>query len=722
MYYAIKKGLIVGITEDYNECLRRVKGFKGAQYKKFSTFIEASNYLEDIKTNAYSTKEDPNEIFVYCDGSYSSILKKFSYSSLIIINNTRYLLFGYDNDPTLLEYNNISGEIYGVIKACEYLKKFEFQKITFNVDYQGLIEWYSGNYKTTNVLTRYYKQYLTNYAKNKRVDIVFNKVVAHSNNEYNAIVDKYAKEALTINSTSLKDYLVNLSLDDTIETPLDLSFNIEENIDLFDSKKDLVLEQESKHVLPQIYDKQHSQVLKISDFEEVNVSKKDVLKTIEDIYNLDGEKIVFITGAAGTGKSTLVKNIEQYLIKKRVRVALCAPTGIAAINIGGVTIHSLFGLPFGILDENEIYIENLKYKSSHILSSLEVLIIDEISMVRVDCFSCMDKTLRLLKNNDTPFGGITVLMFGDLLQLPPVAQSKERDEDLKTNTLKNVKNAFMHKYGGIYFFNSSIFKNHFPFTIELTHIFRQNDPRYIELLNNIRENKATKEDYEILRKRTFESNDKLQNIIKLTSTNKVASFINNEQLKKINEKPFIFNSVIEGKFNTSSFPCEQCLVLKKGAMVMILINDIERRYVNGTIGFVCAMESTNISVNVDGFIFNIKPHTWENIEYRYSKNTKIFTKEVIGMFTQFPLRLAYAITIHKSQGQTFKEVVLDLTSPIFLEGQAYVALSRCKTINGLYIVNGVITKNDIMVDKDIINFLNLLKQSAKYLEYNDILD
>jgi len=407
---------------------------------------------------------------------------------------------------------------------------------------------------------------------------------------------------------------------------------------------------------------------------------------------------VFLTGKAGTGKTTFLHNLKRKSLK---RMVIVAPTGVAAINAKGVTIHSFFQMPFGPIlpdaDLNSTAGFNRKFSKTkiNIIKSLDLLVIDEISMVRADMLDGIDKTLRRFKNRDQVFGGVQLLMIGDLQQLSPVI--KENEWRLLSPYYKNA-----------FFFSSYAYQECNSITIELKHIYRQENPVFIDILNEIRNNQLTITSAKELNKRYKPKfiPDEKDGYISLTTHNNKASQININELEKLEGKIKTFNAVIEGEFPEHSFPNKKELKLKVGAQVMFIKNDSsdEKRYFNGKIGKVILIDDDEVVVNCPDDDFNIvtKPEVWENINYTLDSETKAISENKIGSYTQIPLRLAWSITIHKSQGLTFEKAIIDAEGA-FAHGQTYVALSRCKSLKGL-VLKSKITPNQIINDRHVDTF------------------
>ncbi|WP_242204973.1 helix-turn-helix domain-containing protein [Aestuariivivens insulae] len=410
------------------------------------------------------------------------------------------------------------------------------------------------------------------------------------------------------------------------------------------------------------------------------------------------DRNIFLTGKAGTGKTTFLHKLKMKSFKRMVVVA---PTGVAAINAKGVTIHSFFQLPFGPILPNEVLNNNSNFNRKFsktkidIIKSLDLLVIDEISMVRADVLDGIDKTLRRFKNRNKVFGGVQLLMIGDLQQLSPV---------VKDNEWQLLRN----HYNNAFFFSSNSYKECNAIAIELKHIYRQDNPKFITILNEIRVNRLTLESANELNKR-YQPNfipDDQSGYITLTTHNNRAEQVNIEKLDGLKTKTLSYNAVVEGKFPEYAYPNKEELVLKVGAQVMFIKNDSspEKRYFNGKIGKVILLDEDEVVVHCPDDDFNIivVPETWENINYTIDAKTNAISENIIGTYTQIPLRLAWAITIHKSQGLTFEKVIID-TKAAFAHGQTYVALSRCKSLEGL-VLKSKIDSNQIINDQNVLTF------------------
>jgi ATP-dependent exoDNAse (exonuclease V) alpha subunit len=423
----------------------------------------------------------------------------------------------------------------------------------------------------------------------------------------------------------------------------------------------------------------------------------------------DSSKHLFITGKAGTGKSTLLNHFRVNTNRKHV---VLAPTGIAAVNIDGETIHSFFAIHPGI-NPVQARKEGGERKNVSIFKNLEMIVIDEISMVRADLLDAVDQFLRAARRNEMPFGGIQMVFIGDLYQLPPVVTNEERE-------------IFQQLYQTPYFFHANVMRevflgmfDSFDF-IELDTIYRQTNPEFIDILNSIRTKRVSYSHIERLNKQTKEAS-KSENYIYLVATNQQADEINNDHLKKLRGQEFNFSGDVYGEYETKALPADQDLSLKVGARVMFVKNDPDGRWINGTLGTVCKIEDdigdSEVEVEIDnGKRVKVEPVTWQNYRSTFNNETKQIEKEEIGSFTQLPLRLAWAITIHKSQGKTFNNVVIDLGSGAFAHGQTYVALSRCRSLEGL-ILKRPIRDRDIIMDDRINLFISYLND--RYVNKQD---
>ncbi|KUK56698.1 MAG: TPR domain protein [Synergistales bacterium 53_16] len=430
-------------------------------------------------------------------------------------------------------------------------------------------------------------------------------------------------------------------------------------------------------------------------FIEVNAEFQKALTVMEDT-----NRHVFITGKAGTGKSTLLEYFRQ---NTRKEVAVLAPTGVAALNVQGQTIHSFFGFKPSITPEK---VRKVSGPEAKIYKEFDTIIIDEISMVRADLLDCVEKFMRLNgPYRKQWFGGVQMVFVGDLYQLPPVVAASERE-------------IFSHRYESPYFFSSQVFREktfEMEF-IELEKVYRQTEQDFIELLNAIRNRTCTDSDMERLNRnhRPDAATPADGFCITLTSTNDLAATRNLTMLEALPDRTFTLIGKTSGVFDRSSLPAEATLTLKPGAQVMLVNNDKYGRWVNGSLGIVKGLtrmdgEDDRLLVRLnDGKVVEVTPNMWELFEYQYDRKTKKISTRTTGTFTQYPVRLAWAVTIHKSQGKTFDRVVIDMGRGAFAHGQVYVALSRCTNFDGI-ILTKKISKGHIRMDWRVAKFLTMFQ-------------
>ena len=419
---------------------------------------------------------------------------------------------------------------------------------------------------------------------------------------------------------------------------------------------------------------------------------------------------VFLTGKAGTGKSTFLKYICNHTKKKYV---VLAPTGIAAINAGGVTLHSFFKLPFRPMlpDDPDLSLshgrifEFFKYpkEKRKIIAEVDLIIIDEISMVRADIIDCVDRILRVYSGNmRLPFGGKQLLFVGDVFQLEPVVPTDQ----------KEILSLF---YASPFFFSARVFKDINLVPIELQKVYRQTDSVFINILDRIRNNAARKQELDTLNGRYFPSFEPQNEdmYITLATRRDQVDFINEKKLAELPGEEYVSVGKIEGDFPESSLPTQLNLSIKEQAQVIFIDNDYERRWVNGTIGMVSGIdENGNVYVLLESGVEHlVEPTSWRNYKYKYNEKEKRIEEEIVGTFEQLPIRLAWAITVHKSQGLTFSRVVVDLTGGVFAGGQTYVALSRCTSLEGL-VLKSKISSRDIFIRKEIVEFSQIFNNQA----------
>lgn len=427
--------------------------------------------------------------------------------------------------------------------------------------------------------------------------------------------------------------------------------------------------------------------------------KNDELRNAWDFVEHTGISI-FLTGKAGTGKTTFLRAVKENSTK---RIVVVAPTGVAAVNAGGVTIHSFFQLPLSpFVPEVQIQTRFAFGKEKRkIMRTLDLLIIDEISMVRVDVLDAIDSVLRRYREHDKPFGGVQLLMIGDLQQLTPVVRPDEE--------------ALLRKYYDTpYFFSSHALRSIDYVTIELSKVFRQQDDTFITILNHIRDGQATTADLQLLNQRflphfqpTVESD-----YIRLTTHNRMADDFNRRQMISLDEPEFTFVAEIGGQFPDNNYPADYKLTLKRGAQVMFIHNDAGGKFYNGRIGHVISIDQNHIHVLCPGdeIPIEVPMNTWENAKYTLNEQTKQIESEVQGTFTQYPLRLAWAITIHKSQGLTFDHAIIE-AQQAFASGQVYVALSRCRTLEGLVLASPI-AQSAVINDQRVSDYISTQTELA----------
>ncbi len=416
------------------------------------------------------------------------------------------------------------------------------------------------------------------------------------------------------------------------------------------------------------------------------------------ITRLEHEHLnAFITGRAGTGKSTLLQLFRNTTKKRTV---VLAPTGIAALNVKGQTIHSFFRFPPKMINREDIH----RRKNNYVFRKVQTIIIDEISMVRADMLDNIDYFLRVNREIDEPFGGVQMIFFGDLFQLPPVISSPVE------------RQYFTTRYESPYFFSSDVVQHDIDLEmIELRKVYRQEQKHFIRILDNIRTMHFDYDDMEELNQRHVPLDEEDEDYyITLTSRNDIANSLNEHELKKIDEDIMFYNAKVTGEFRERLFPTDSTLQLKKGCQVMFIKNDLKKRFVNGTIGKIVSLESDVIKVSIPDpdlgqKIIDVEPLEWEILKYDLNKDvsTGIATR-VVGTYTQMPLKLAWAITIHKSQGKTFDRVIIDLGRGAFEYGQTYVALSRCRTLEGIILKNPI-KPQDVKVDRRITEYYDQRK-------------
>lgn len=416
---------------------------------------------------------------------------------------------------------------------------------------------------------------------------------------------------------------------------------------------------------------------------------------------------LFLTGKAGTGKTSFLREVVRYTKKKCI---VLAPTGIAAVNAGAMTIHSFFqfGLgPFvqGVIEPKSDF--RINKSKLELIRHLQLLIIDEVSMVRADLMDHIDVELRRIRRNSKPFGGVQLLMIGDLQQLPPIAHGGE-DELLR------------QYYKTLYFFSSAALKSMKYSCIELKNVYRQTDRHFIDILNHARDCTLTSQDISDLNARYVPgfSPKPEDGYIRLMTHNRQVDYVNETELEKLDSKPYTFVAAVTGTFPEESYPTANSLTLKKGAQVMFIKNDPERRFINGTLGEVKSIDKNSIAVRLaeSGTIIDVEPMEWQNIRYQFDEESKEISSKQIGRFKQYPLKAAWAITVHKSQGLTFDKAIIDVHAA-FSPGQAYVALSRCRTLDGL-VLGSPVSASVFMRDNAVDAYMNYISRPVEELAFS----
>ena len=416
---------------------------------------------------------------------------------------------------------------------------------------------------------------------------------------------------------------------------------------------------------------------------------------------------LFLTGKAGTGKTTFLREVVRYTKKKCI---VLAPTGISAVNAGAMTIHSFFqfGLgPFvqGVIEPKSDF--RINKSKLELIRHLQLLIIDEVSMVRADLMDHIDVELRRIRRNSKPFGGVQLLMIGDLQQLPPIAHGGE-DELLR------------QYYKTLYFFSSAALKSMKYSCIELKNVYRQTDRHFIDILNHARDCTLTSQDISDLNARYVPgfSPKPEDGYIRLMTHNRQVDYVNETELEKLDSKPYTFVAAVTGTFPEESYPTANILTLKKGAQVMFIKNDPDRRFINGTLGEVKSIDKNSIAVRLaeSGTVIDVEPMEWQNIRYQFDEESKEISSKQIGRFKQYPLKAAWAITVHKSQGLTFDKAIIDVHAA-FSPGQAYVALSRCRTLDGL-VLSSPVSASVFMRDNAVDAYMNYISRPVEELAFS----
>ena len=411
--------------------------------------------------------------------------------------------------------------------------------------------------------------------------------------------------------------------------------------------------------------------MEIIELDKTNVQQ---MRAYDLIANTNSS--FFLTGRAGSGKTTFLRNVQRAVGKQFV---VLAPTGVAAILAGGETIHSFFGLPLNVCGE-DVY-GNINQFKFPIVAHADTIIIDEVSMVRCDTIDAIDRTLRAVMHSSRPFGGKQMVLMGDLFQLPPIARKGAELEMLQS--MYGITTDF-------YFYKAHVFERMPLPKIEFQKVYRQENADFLRVLEDVRMNRVTAADISLLNSRVATPTEADGMVITLATVNAVADGINQRQMAAIDSEEHVYEGVVCDKFEEKRFPVEKELRLKVGAQVMFVRNDMQRRWANGTLGKVVGLTDDEISVEVEGGdVYTVERTVWESVSYEFDKKERKLLKTVNGTFTQYPLRLAWAITVHKSQGMTFDKMLLDMSRGFFASGQLYVALSRVRSIDGLFLSRAV---------------------------------
>lgn len=417
-------------------------------------------------------------------------------------------------------------------------------------------------------------------------------------------------------------------------------------------------------------------------------------------YLLSSNENLVIIGPAGSGKSTL---LQKFRNKSSKKVVVLSPTGRSAINIGGQTIHSFFHFPSRVLDPDLIR-RQYSHAFEVVARALETLVIDEVSMVRSDLLDAMDLSLRLHRGSDLPFGGVRVILIGDPYQLPPVCTPEDR---LILSALG---------YNDRYFFDSNLFSGGWAYrTMSLTTVYRQKDEAFKKILLDIAKGTIVPADLEYINQRCFIHNSgKEDGVIVLTTTRKIADSINHARLNSLPGKEFLFSATVQGDFAESDYPADRVLGLKKGALVVFIKNDPGRRWVNGTIAEVVELAENHVVVRIrtTGDRVTLSQSTWQKVKYVVDPHTSEIRELVEASFVQFPIKLAWAMTIHKSQGMTLDKVLINFGNGAFDHGQVYVALSRCREIGGMRLARPLYQR-DLLVDRRVVDFIAEIETRAQ---------
>jgi len=678
--YAVKNGRKTGVFRSWSETEPLIKGFAGAKFKKFDNLTDAEEYLNSLEIITPQSNQTTNGLNLFIAGFFEPLERIYAYSFVAFDSNDNTLKehCGIIDGNDDREGPNMVSEVQAAIEGLAYARGHQYQAVNVFYRYDGVYRWAIGDWKAKQPIAI---KYCAELAKYNDMTIRFQK--AESPEE----LEKEAHAIVVVQEITEE---------------------------LIRKKRHAIIE----------HDKE---VLKRFNLSNIDHKEKSII-----------DNVIFITGNAGTGKTTLIRALQSEM----KNLVVLAPTGLAAINVLGQTIHSYFNFPIEYFDINEINIKWVFSHGLHRLFYLTTLVIDETSMVRVDLMDKIDKVLRVAKNKDIPFGGVYLILVGDLFQLPPVINySRDNemvyhlgDESADNQQFKLLADYIENKYGGFYFFNAPVFKNNHLRIIELTEVYRQEDPTFVEILGKIREGNVIEKDLEVFFPCVGPSRLNAKAITIAPHRAKVTE-INQFELDKIktHESSFLAQKIqLDEEPFPVDLPNEEMIILKPGAKVMLLTNDINHRYFNGSIGEITKIVENNrvflangvelkdaslepgVYVSIDSNQdFLVEANKWTYFKYQYDRETKTIKPIPFAEYIQIPIALAWAITIHKSQGLTLENVNINLDISPFADGQTYVALSRCRNLEGIQLSRRL-RLSDIKISKEVIEYIKQSKKSGNY--------